>query len=163
MSLPSTRAYLIRALHEWCCDHGFTPYITVVADEWARVPREFVRDGHIVLNIDYEATNRLSIGNEDISFQARFGGVPRDILIPVGNVVAIYARENGHGMAFEYEKSSPAQNDAQEADQKMSPDRGAGAVAPKLTSHEGRNGDDGHDDDGAPLPPSGRPKLQRIK
>ena len=120
MSLPSTRSYFIRALHEWCCDHGFTPYITVVADEWARVPREFVRDGHIVLNIDYEATNRLNIGNEEISFQARFGGVPRDILIPVGNVVAIYARENGHGMAFEYEKSSPAQNDAQETDQKMS-------------------------------------------
>ena len=163
MSLPSTRSYFIRALHEWCCDHGFAPYITVVADEWARVPREFVRDGHIVLNIDYEATNRLNIGNEDISFQARFGGVPRDILIPVGNVVAIYARENGHGMAFEYEKSSPAQNDAQETDQKMSLDRGSDAVAPKLTSHEGRNGDDGNDDDGAPLPPSGRPKLQRIK
>lgn len=163
MSLPSTRSYLIRALHEWCCDHGFTPYITVVADEWARVPREFVRDGHIVLNIDYEATNRLNIGNEDISFQARFGGVPRDILIPVGNVVAIYARENGHGMAFEYEKSSPAQNDAQETDRKTSSDRGSDAVAPKLTSHEGRNGDDSNDDDGAPLPPSGRPKLQRIK
>lgn len=162
MSLPSTRPYLIRALHEWCCDHGFTPYITVVADEWARVPREFVRDGQIVLNIDYEATNRLNIGNEEISFQARFGGVPRDILIPLGNVVAIYARENGHGMAFEYEQSSTAQDGAQKTDRKTPSDREADAVAPKLTSHGGRSGGDG-DDDGAPPPPSGRPKLQRIK
>lgn len=101
MNLPSTKPYLIRAIHEWCCDNGFTPYIVVVADERARVPREFVRDGQIVLNIGYEATGHLSIANDGITFQARFGGVARDIVVPIGNVSAIYAKENGAGMAFE--------------------------------------------------------------
>lgn len=101
MNLPSTKPYLIRAIHEWCCDNGFTPYIVVVADERARVPREFVRDGQIVLNIGYEATGHLSIANDGITFQARFGGVARDIAVPIGNVSAIYAKENGAGMAFE--------------------------------------------------------------
>ncbi len=142
MSLPSTKPYLIRALHEWCCDHGYTPYITVIADERTRIPREFVRDGQIVLNIHYEATNRLSIGNEDISFQARFGGVARDILIPVGNVVAIYAKENGVGMAFEFEKDGLS-------------------AKPAASAEAGSDGSGG--DDGPPPPPAGRPKLQRIK
>ena len=161
MSLPSTRPYLIRALHEWCCDHGFTPYITVVADEWTRVPREFVRDGQIVLNVDYEATNRLSIGNEEISFQARFGGVPRDISIPIGNVVAIYARENGNGMAFDYEKSNDAENDGQRVGRKK-------PVIREVSVMSGPEGDEGHehsdgDDGGMPPPPARRPRLQRIK
>lgn len=161
MSLPSTRPYLIRALHEWCCDHGFTPYITVVADEWARVPREFVRDGQIVLNIDYEATNRLSIGNEDISFQARFGGVPRDISIPIGNIIAIYARENGNGMVFDYEKSSYAENDSQEVRQKKPVIRDVSVTSGPKTNegHEDSNSDDGN----TPPPPTRRPRLLRIK
>ena len=136
MELPSTKPYMIRAIHEWCCDNGFTPYIAVVADERARVPREFVRDGQIVLNIGYEATGHLNIANDGITFQARFGGVARDIAVPIGNVVAIYAKENGAGMAFE-------------ADAKVSVD--ALAV------------DKGHDPEPPPAPSSGRPKLQRIK
>jgi len=114
MELPSTKPYLIRAIHEWCCDNGFTPYIAVVADERARVPREFVRDGRIVLNVGHEATGHLKIANEAITFQARFGGVARDISVPIGNVAAIYARENGSGMAFEPETASglaPADGD----------------------------------------------------
>ena len=139
MNLPSTRPYLIRALHEWCCDHGFTPYISVVADEWARVPREFVRDGQIVLNIDYEATNRLKIGNEEISFQARFGGVPRELYVPIANVAAIYARENGVGMSFDTQSHSSGEDPA-EADSLP-------------------------DDDPEPpvTPPARRPRLQRVK
>ena len=103
MQLPSTKPYLLRAIWEWCGDHGFTPHIVVQVNEYARVPREHVRDGQIVLNIGQDATGRLSIGNEFIDFQARFGGVARDISVPVGQVLAIYARENGAGMAFEIE------------------------------------------------------------
>ena len=140
-NLPSTKPYLIRAIHEWCSDNGFTPYVAVKVDEWTRVPREFVRDGKIVLNVGYEATGNLQIANDGISFQARFGGVARDISFPIGNVTAIYARENGAGMAFEPEN------------------RGS--------DHAGGNGEgvSGSDDtpDLTPTPPAGRPKLQRIK
>jgi len=137
MELPSTKPYLVRAIHQWCCDNGFTPYIAVLADERARVPREFAVDGRIVLNVGFDATGHLSIGNDEITFQARFGGVARDILVPMGNVAAIYAKENGAGMAFEAESESVA-------------------IA------SGKS-DAGHDDPEPPPPPAGRPKLQRIK
>ena len=103
VNLPSTKPYLLRAIHEWCCDNSFTPYLSVRADGRAKVPREFVRDGQIVLNIGYEATGHLQIANDGITFQARFGGVAREISVPIGNVLAIYAKENGAGMAFEAE------------------------------------------------------------
>jgi stringent starvation protein B len=96
----STRPYLIRALYEWCTDSGFTPFIAVLVDETVRVPNEFVKDGEIVLNISFDATSSLNLGNECIEFKGRFGGVARDIYVPVDRVLAIYARENGHGMAF---------------------------------------------------------------
>ncbi|MDD2846295.1 MAG: ClpXP protease specificity-enhancing factor [Rhodoferax sp.] len=96
----STRPYLIRALHEWCTDNGFTPYLAVRVDDSVQVPREYVKDGEIVLNIGMEATNSLQLGNEFIEFTARFNGKPREIMVPVGRVIAIYARENGQGMAF---------------------------------------------------------------
>lgn len=97
---PSTRPYLIRALYEWCTDNGFTPYVAVAVDESVQVPREFVKDGEIVLNVSYDATSGLNIGNDFLAFKARFGGVPREILVPIERVMAIYARENGQGMAF---------------------------------------------------------------
>ncbi len=96
----TTRPYLIRALHEWCTDNGFTPYLAVRVDDSVQVPREYVKDGEIVLNVGIDATNALQLGNDYIEFTARFGGKPRDIMVPVGRVVAIYARENGQGMAF---------------------------------------------------------------
>lgn len=96
----STRPYLIRALYEWCTDNGFTPYVAVRVDDSVQVPREFVHEGEIVLNISFDATSSLQLGNDFIEFKARFGGKPRDILVPVGRVIAIYARENGQGMAF---------------------------------------------------------------
>ena len=96
----STRPYLIRALYEWCTDNGFTPYVAVRVDDSVQVPREFANDGEIVLNISFDATSSLQLGNDFIEFKARFGGKPRDILVPVGRVIAIYARENGQGMAF---------------------------------------------------------------
>ena len=137
MELPSTKPYMIRAIHEWCSDNGFTPHIAVTVDARTRVPQEFVRDEQIVLNIGHDATGRLQIANDSISFQARFGGVARDIYVPIGNVAAIYARENGAGMAFEPELGG---------DQSM-PDTGSADDNPEPSTP----------------PPGGRPKLQRIK
>ena len=97
---PSIRPYLIRGIYEWCTDNGFTPYIVVRAGESVRVPSEFVRNGEIVLNISFAATSALKLGNEYIEFKGRFSGVARDILVPIGHVLAIYARENGQGMTF---------------------------------------------------------------
>ncbi|WP_319237538.1 ClpXP protease specificity-enhancing factor [uncultured Propionivibrio sp.] len=133
MNLPSTKPYLLRAIHEWCCDNGFTPYISVFPDGRARVPREFIKDGQIVLNVGLEATGHLHIGNEEITFQARFGGVARELYVPIDNVAAIYARENGVGMSFETE-SKPATD--------------SGDESPEPTD---------------PPPAPNRPKLQRIK
>jgi stringent starvation protein B len=96
----STRPYLIRALHEWCIDNGFTPLITVHVDSNTQVPKEHVKDKEIVLNLSFDATSGLKLGNDFIEFKARFSGVARDILVPVNRVVAIYARENSQGMAF---------------------------------------------------------------
>ena len=96
----STRPYLIRALHDWCTDNGFTPYLAVHVDRSVQVPMEYVKNNEIVLNVGFEATSGLKLGNDFIEFRARFGGMARDILVPVDHVVAIYARENGQGMAF---------------------------------------------------------------
>jgi len=96
----STRPYLIRALHDWCTDNGFTPYLAVYVDRSVQVPQEYVKNNEIVLNVSFEATSQMQLGNEFIEFKARFGGVARDILVPVDHVIAIYARENGQGMAF---------------------------------------------------------------
>ena len=96
----STRPYLIRAIYEWCTDNGLTPFIAVLVDHSVQVPLEYVKDGEIVLNISFDATSALRIGNDCIEFKGRYGGVARDIYVPVGRVVAIYARENGQGMAF---------------------------------------------------------------
>lgn len=101
MTQVSTKPYLLRAIFEWCVDNGFTPYIVVTVDASTTVPMQFVRDGQIVLNVSYEATSGLHMDNDSIRFKARFGGVARDIFIPVDNVLAIYANENGQGMMFE--------------------------------------------------------------
>jgi stringent starvation protein B len=142
MELPSTKPYLIRAIWEWCCDNGFTPYISVQVDTRTKVPREFIRDGQIVLNIGPEASNKLEIGNDFIEFQARFGGVARQLSVPVEQVLAIYSRENGAGMAFEIEGVASV-DEAGEAEEVV---------------------DDSADETPEPpRPEGGRPKLQRIK
>ena len=104
--IPSNKPYLIRALHQWCTDFGFTPFIAVFVDSRVEVPTEFVKNDEIVLNLSLEACHQLQMENDWISFQARFGGVPRKILVPVSHVLAIYARENGQGMSFPFD---PAQ------------------------------------------------------
>lgn len=110
----STKPYLLRALYEWCVDNGYTPYIAVLVDRNTRVPMEYVRNGEIVLNIGPLATNKLKLGNEYIEFAARFGGVAREVVIPVSRVAAIYARENGQGMSFPVERESEAAESAAE-------------------------------------------------
>jgi stringent starvation protein B len=100
LQTSSTRPYFVRAIHEWCTDNGLTPYLAVFVDRTVQVPREFVRDGQIVLNVSGEATSNLVLGNDFIEFKARFGGQPRSVRIPLTHVSAIYARENGEGMAF---------------------------------------------------------------
>ena len=103
--IPSNKPYLIRALHQWCTDFGFTPFMAVFVDENVEVPMEFVKNNEIVLNLSLEACHQLNLDNDWISFQARFGGVPRKVMVPVSHVLAIYARENGQGMSFPFDAS----------------------------------------------------------
>lgn len=98
-----TKPYLLRALYEWCTDNGYTPHLAVRVDKQTRVPRQFVHNDEIVLNVSFEATSQLQMGNEWIEFSARFSGKAHKIEVQVANVLAIYARENGQGMAFPVE------------------------------------------------------------
>ncbi len=113
--MKSTKPYLIRAIHEWCADQGLTPYLSVKVDASTRVPREFVKNGEIVLNVGLEATHQLSMGNEEISFQARFGGKAFPVVVPIERVAAIYASENGEGMAFEVGEAGAVEKAAAES------------------------------------------------
>ena len=108
----STKPYLLRALYEWCTDNGYTPHIAVRVDNQTRVPRQFVRDNEIVLNISFDATSQLQMGNEWIEFSARFSGKSHKIEVPIANILAIYARENGQGMAFPVESAGGEAQDS---------------------------------------------------
>jgi stringent starvation protein B len=152
----STRPYLIRALYEWCADNRFTPFISVSVDETVRVPMEFVKNGEIVLNISYDATSALAIGNEYIEFKGRFGGVARDILVPVERVMAIYARENGQGMAFPIQAHTEASKPAVAAPAKPS-------IVVSTPSTAGDDDTDTDTDNEPPRPSGGRPSLTRVK
>ena len=132
MSEPSTKPYLLRAIFEWCSDSGYTPFIAVHVDAHTRVPQEFVKNNEIVLNISPLATSKLQIGNEVLEFQARFGGKARAISVPIANVSAIYARENGHGMAFDLAEAAPARGHEVPA----LPAPSASSSASESTSHE---------------------------
>jgi stringent starvation protein B len=165
---PPTRPYLIRALHEWCTDNGFTPYIAVHVDATVKVPTEYVKNNEIVLNVGFEATSGLKLGNDFIEFKARFGGSARDIHVPIDHVVAIYARENGQGMAFPMPATlditpPPAPSESDETVPKsaprslsavVNPEDGAAPPAPQAP---------------APTPPPApggggrKPALKRIK
>lgn len=111
---------MLRALHEWCTDNGYTPQIVVQVDANTLVPLAHVRDGQITLNIGALATNRLVIGNEAIEFQARFNGVTENLYVPIAAVSAIFARETGAGMGFEVEPSMPSESTTNFASQTVS-------------------------------------------
>ncbi|TDJ44957.1 MAG: ClpXP protease specificity-enhancing factor [Gammaproteobacteria bacterium] len=103
-SLSSTRPYLIRAMHEWMTDNNQTPLVVIDAVvDGVIVPLEHVKEGRIVLNVAWSATRNLELGNDIISFQARFGGVAHSVAIPIGAVQGIYARESGQGMVLQDE------------------------------------------------------------
>ena len=174
----STRPYLIRAIYEWCTDNGFTPYLAVRVDKTVQVPREYVNDGEIVLNVSYDATSSLQMGNEFIEFKARFGGKPREIMVPVERVLAIYARESGQGMSFPVVDAAMDAEDAalQEAiDSPVSEDdedRVVPLVPPSeasapvgLSSVPRGKPSDAADDGDKPRPPTGggRPSLKLVK
>jgi stringent starvation protein B len=112
MAETSTKPYMLRALHEWCTDNGYTPQIVVQVDANTLVPLAHVRDGQITLNIGALATNRLVIGNEAIEFQARFNGITENLYVPIGTISAIFARETGAGMGFEVEPTIPSESTA---------------------------------------------------
>lgn len=103
--LTPTRPYLARAIYEWICDNQLTPYLLVDATQpHTDVPQQFVKDGQIVLNIVPHAAHQLLISNDAITFSARFGGVSKDIYVPIQAVLGIYARENGQGLFFDPEE-----------------------------------------------------------
>ncbi len=104
------KPYFIRAIHEWCSDNELTPYLASKVDIHTIVPSQYIQDGQIILNIANIATKDLNIDNEWITFQATFGGIINDIAIPVSNVIAIFAKENGEGMQFEATTSPSIQN-----------------------------------------------------
>lgn len=166
--LPSTRPYLIRAMHQWCEDNGFTAYLAVAVDASVRVPRQHVVDGEIVLNASVDATGSLLLGNDLIEFKARFGGVPQDISIPVGRVHAIYARENGQGMAFPIEEGTLTESSAPDASSGHVPEAATGL---SLVGQGAPTEDDAQDVGGSSQQPSNspnpeggkRPTLTRIK
>ena len=163
----STRPYLIRALHDWCTDNGFTPYVAVFVDAHVQVPSEYVKNNEIVLNVGFEATTALKLGNETIEFKARFGGSSREIIVPIDHVIAIYARENGQGMAF------PMPTDAQPAGAPTVSTEAPAVVrhprGPKLTLTDAPSPKTGGASGaGEPAPPpeppsGGRPSLKRVK
>jgi stringent starvation protein B len=99
--VKSRRPYLLRAIHEWISDSNCTPHIVVDAGATGvEVPRQYVKDGKIVLNVSWSATAQLQLGNDELSFNGRFGGVSMQVRVPVAAVLAIYARETGQGMIF---------------------------------------------------------------
>lgn len=160
MSEISTKPYLLRAIYEWCTDSGYTPYLAVKVDAATTVPMEYVRKGEIILNISYGATSGLKMDNDAIHFRARFNGVSRELYIPVQNVLAIYANENGQGMAFEVNATAA----------EMAPAASDEAAAPSLSAVPGKTADSpaaepaatpGGDDE--PPKKGGRPTLTRIK
>ena len=158
----STRPYLIRALYEWCTDNGLTPYIAVRVDDTVQVPREYVKNGEIVLNISFDATSGLKVGNDFIEFHARFAGTAREIMVPVDRVIAIYARENGQGMAFpqpEPAATVPGKFPAAETDR--------GVAEPEVKLVSSTPAPEGGEDPPPATDPAGgsrvRPTLTRIK
>ena len=152
-----TKPYVLRALFDWCVDNGYTPHLAVKVDSRTQVPLEYAKGGEITLNVSPTAVHKLQMGNDLIEFSARFGGVARQISVPVHNVFAIYARETGHGMTFEVEAPS-ARSDA---DARPEDPRPSGiSVVPSPV-------DSGHDPSDPPRggtpPGAGKPALRRIK
>lgn len=161
--LTPRRPYLLRAFYEWLLDNQLTPHLVVdVTLPDVRVPMEYARDGQIVLNIAPRAVGNLELSNDEVRFSARFGGVPRQVSVPLAAVLAIYARENGAGTMFEpeaaYDEDGIQVNDgdAQEAHTESE-------TVMSVIDGDKPDGDDDHDPDDTPPPRGGRPALRVVK
>lgn len=156
-NLTARRPYLLRAFYDWLLDNELTPHLVVDINlPGVEVPLEFARDGQIVLNIAPRAVGNLELGNEFVSFNARFGGVPRQVFVPLAAVMALYARENGAGTMFEPEP----QYDDVEANVDLDVTH-----EPKMSVIDGDGETDHTDsnDDETPPPKGGRPALRVVK
>ena len=166
-------------MYEWCTDNGLTPYVAVLVDESVRVPNEYVKDGEIVLNISFDATSALKLGNDFIEFKARFAGTAREIMVPISRVIAIYARENGQGMSFPtaasqgLNVSTTVGTDGNAGPVALAsvPSTGAGSSAGSHKAADAKviqlspgSADSGPPNGKPPRPPAGlRPALKRVK
>ena len=146
--LTPRRPYLLRAFYEWLLDNQLTPHLVVdVTLPGVQVPMEYARDGQIVLNIAPRAVGNLELANDEVRFNARFGGIPRQVSVPLAAVLAIYARENGAGIMNDEEAS--ADNET---------------VMSVIDGDKPDHDDDTHPDDEPPQPPrGGRPALRVVK
>ncbi|MFM9982713.1 MAG: ClpXP protease specificity-enhancing factor [Burkholderiales bacterium] len=141
-----TKPYLMRALYEWCLDNGYTPHLAVKVDARTQVPLEYVKNGEITLNVGPTAVHKMQIGNDLVEFSARFGGIARQISVPVANVFAIYGRETGHGMTFDLDAAKLTVQAVADA-----------AAATPLTPATDLPPPE------PPRPAGGRPALRRVK
>ena len=141
-----TKPYLMRALYEWCLDNGYTPHLAVKVDARTQVPLEYVKNGEITLNVGPTAVHKMQIGNDLVEFSARFGGIARQISVPVANVYAIYGRETGHGMTFDLDAAKLTVQAVADAE----------AVAPLTPATDLPPPE-------PPRPAGGRPALRRVK
>lgn len=132
----STKPYLLRAIHEWCMDNGYTPHLLVAVNPQTRVPMAYVKAGEIVLNLNYTATKDLLMDNEAVSFSARFAGVSQNLYVPMSAVKGLFARETGQGMFFEVD-NMPADgdlsDDASRVPNQSNPSTIVNSKKPKLT------------------------------
>ncbi|RFC32421.1 MAG: stringent starvation protein B [Candidatus Nitrotoga sp. SPKER] len=103
----STKPYLIRAIYDWCSDSALTPYLAVKVNGQTRVPKAYVKDGEIVINLSMDAVRNLHIGNEEITCGGRFGGVSHGLVVPIDAVIGIFAKETGQGLVFQGKDSIP--------------------------------------------------------
>ncbi|EPJ3204806.1 MULTISPECIES: ClpXP protease specificity-enhancing factor [unclassified Citrobacter] len=167
MDLPQLtprRPYLLRAFYEWLLDNQLTPHLVVdVTLQDVQVPMEYARDGQIVLNIAPRAVGNLELANDEVRFNARFGGVPRQVSVPLAAVLAIYARENGAGTMFEpeaaYDEDVASLND----DDNDASGFENETVMSVIDGDKPDNADDNDPDDTPPPPRGGRPALRVVK
>ncbi|RTR06062.1 ClpXP protease specificity-enhancing factor [Halomonas nitroreducens] len=155
--MQSSRPYIARALYQWLLDNELTPYIVVDAEqEGVEVPRQFVQNGQIVLNLGVTAVRDLSMENEAVVFSARFGGQPMQVMVPMEALIAIYARENGVGMVFGHEPVMPAAAESDESDESEAP------AGPSLSGVESPGGD-AEEGERSEASRKGRPSLRVVK
>jgi stringent starvation protein B len=122
MQMTSNQPYLLRAFYDWIVDNDLTPHLVVDATiSGVQVPQEHIKDGQIVLNVSPTACAKLVISNIDVTFEARFGGIARSLMVPCAAVQAIYAKENGAGTLFTAEEIATEQEEAETIDSPTEP------------------------------------------